>query len=278
MRHLYLHVGPHKTGTTSIQGSLFAARAGLTAQGILYPDSIPGARYVKSHNDVATRVDRKEYQSVEDYVLGLAGAPPSIHSVILSGEEFSKLFATDAFDWIAELLGRHFMLSIIYVQRQPETLLASLAVNWATTIPDHILNKYTGLDDFVSQMVEFNERREAFFHDRDAMFVPYEELPTSTFVASFFLRIFGFELEGLSEDQLNTSEAHSLDETLVGPLGAPILEFFEIEDRFPLEGCEGEEAVSPLPGLVRRAIQEQTRARTREHLRGRRGVPSGPDG
>lgn len=36
-RGVLLHVGPHKTGTTAIQGSLAAAREELAARGVLYP-------------------------------------------------------------------------------------------------------------------------------------------------------------------------------------------------------------------------------------------------
>lgn len=37
MRTLYLHIGTHRTATTSIQGFLHANRAGLLRQGVLYP-------------------------------------------------------------------------------------------------------------------------------------------------------------------------------------------------------------------------------------------------
>jgi len=32
-----LHIGPHKTGTTSIQGALHLARERLAAEGVVYP-------------------------------------------------------------------------------------------------------------------------------------------------------------------------------------------------------------------------------------------------
>ena len=32
-----LHIGPHKTGTTAIQGALHLARERLTAEGVVYP-------------------------------------------------------------------------------------------------------------------------------------------------------------------------------------------------------------------------------------------------
>lgn len=41
MTKVILHVGTHKTGTTSIQAALAASRPALQAAGILYPDVSP---------------------------------------------------------------------------------------------------------------------------------------------------------------------------------------------------------------------------------------------
>lgn len=40
MRKLYLHIGPHKTGSTYLQGELLKQHSLLLAEGILYPDSM----------------------------------------------------------------------------------------------------------------------------------------------------------------------------------------------------------------------------------------------
>jgi hypothetical protein len=50
---LVIHVGPHKTGTTSVQSTLHANRQALLRQGVLYPSSLPRCQFETSHADVA---------------------------------------------------------------------------------------------------------------------------------------------------------------------------------------------------------------------------------
>ncbi len=48
---LAVHVGPHKTGSTSVQRALAAARETLATQGVWYPPSLPGASWPEQHAD-----------------------------------------------------------------------------------------------------------------------------------------------------------------------------------------------------------------------------------
>ena len=48
---LAIHVGPHKTGSTSVQRALAAARDSLAGQGVWYPPSLPGASWPDQHAD-----------------------------------------------------------------------------------------------------------------------------------------------------------------------------------------------------------------------------------
>jgi hypothetical protein len=50
---ILLHVGPHKTGTTAIQGALAVARPQLLAHGILYP-----GRRVEHNKQAAAAIQR----------------------------------------------------------------------------------------------------------------------------------------------------------------------------------------------------------------------------
>ncbi|MEI6505200.1 MAG: hypothetical protein WCO90_04885, partial [Planctomycetota bacterium] len=43
------HVGPHKTGTTSVQVTLHANRDRLLRDGVLYPPTLPVAEHFTSH-------------------------------------------------------------------------------------------------------------------------------------------------------------------------------------------------------------------------------------
>jgi len=48
---LAVHVGPHKTGSTSVQRALAAARETLAGLGVWYPPSLPGASWPDQHAD-----------------------------------------------------------------------------------------------------------------------------------------------------------------------------------------------------------------------------------
>lgn len=50
-KSIYIHIGPHKTGTTTLQFSLFLNKDKLKKNGILYPDSgIISAKLPGHHN------------------------------------------------------------------------------------------------------------------------------------------------------------------------------------------------------------------------------------
>lgn len=48
---LAIHVGPHKTGSTTVQRALAAARETLADQGVWYPPSVSGAAWPDQHAD-----------------------------------------------------------------------------------------------------------------------------------------------------------------------------------------------------------------------------------
>ena len=48
---LTVHVGPHKTGSTSVQSALSANRDILAAKGVWYPPSLPGSAWPYQHAD-----------------------------------------------------------------------------------------------------------------------------------------------------------------------------------------------------------------------------------
>lgn len=87
---LVLHIGTHKTGTTSVQHALARARRGLRAQGIIYPDTraaLGGSARV--HHAVAralTAVDPGEVAGIEKLVDELLMSTPRQSTVLISAE------------------------------------------------------------------------------------------------------------------------------------------------------------------------------------------------
>jgi hypothetical protein len=109
-KKLYLHIGVHRTGTTSLQNFLFANRTNLEAQGFRY------AFHAPHHTDLAWqmllgKLDARTLvadliRDIEDY---------GCHSMILSGEDFCQLENVQTL----RLLLNHFDVRIIcYLRRQ----------------------------------------------------------------------------------------------------------------------------------------------------------------
>lgn len=63
---LAIHVGPHKTGSTSVQRAIVESRERLAAEGVWYPPSLPEARWPEQHADawlLVTRGRRAEFDA-----------------------------------------------------------------------------------------------------------------------------------------------------------------------------------------------------------------------
>ena len=87
---IVLHIGPHKTGTTSIQTHLAALLREPMAGGYWYP--VPGGRLGPGHADLA-RACLKEARPVAelDRVIATAQAA-EVGTLVLSSEEFAHAF------------------------------------------------------------------------------------------------------------------------------------------------------------------------------------------
>ena len=89
MRTTYIHIGTHKTGTTSIQWALNHNRAALDEHGFLYPRTGIPADHVGHHNIAwelyGSTEFRSVYGSIDDLLMEIRG---SDRNVLLSSELF----------------------------------------------------------------------------------------------------------------------------------------------------------------------------------------------
>jgi hypothetical protein len=120
-RRCFLHIGVHKTGTTSIQHLLNSNRAALQSKGYYYPSAgqpndLPG------HHNIAWQLwgdlrFRDDLGTVEDLISEIIERPEHI---ILSSEDFSCAMelATDAFsNFVTRLQSAGFHVTIIVYLR-----------------------------------------------------------------------------------------------------------------------------------------------------------------
>ena len=88
MRRLVLHIGTHKTGTTSIQKALARNRDVLAARGVLYPlDVLGSSRH--DFNELATELRRDGEAGADLWRRTLAACRDG--TAILSGEAMRRL-------------------------------------------------------------------------------------------------------------------------------------------------------------------------------------------
>jgi hypothetical protein len=87
---LVIHVGPHKTGSTSVQSACAANRERLRRDGVLYPE-FSGAAFATSHADAASLLGAGRGDAFLDWLLAAwrQAGDEGCDTLLLSSEEFS---------------------------------------------------------------------------------------------------------------------------------------------------------------------------------------------
>jgi hypothetical protein len=87
---LVIHVGPHKTGSTSVQSACAANRERLRRDGVLYPE-FPGAAFASSHADAVLLLKSGRGDAFLDWLLAAwrQAGDAGCDTLLLSSEEFS---------------------------------------------------------------------------------------------------------------------------------------------------------------------------------------------
>jgi hypothetical protein len=128
-RKIYIHIGAHKTGTTSLQRILSANAPALAAEGILYPASCTFYHAQHRLSFAAKKAMDPRRRDIPDLKTELSELIAEIRAsacprVIVSSEEFFSAPAA-AIAEIGAALG-DFDVEIVAVIRRPDTLFCSL--------------------------------------------------------------------------------------------------------------------------------------------------------
>lgn len=121
---LYLHLGAHKTGSTSLQNFLTDNDQQLLRRGVLYPRA---GRYRSGHHDMARAVgiggkypgDPQRLQQMLRELEAEVSAAGNIHTVIVSSEVFE--YCPDL-SGLAPLAQRFHLRALLYLRRQDSYL------------------------------------------------------------------------------------------------------------------------------------------------------------
>ena len=115
MRKLYVHLGNHRTGTTSIQEFMFANRGKLAAQGILFPNN------TRRHLALMDGLFEKGNGARIAEDLEAKAEARGVHTVVLSEEDVCK--RTDLSPLAA--LAERFDVRLVFVMRRQDLWLES---------------------------------------------------------------------------------------------------------------------------------------------------------
>jgi hypothetical protein len=127
-RACYLHIGTHKTGSTSIQAALNCGGERLKQFGFLYPSTGRTNEYTAHHNIVwelgGANMFRREIGSVAGLLKEIESCE---HDIILSSEDFSNLIGGRAFkNFVVTLQDNNFRVCIVVYLRNQIDYIRSL--------------------------------------------------------------------------------------------------------------------------------------------------------
>jgi hypothetical protein len=138
MRRCFIHVGTHKTGTTSIQHMMSSRTAELQAKGYHYPQSGQPQSSLPAHHNIAWQMTgnanfRSEHGTISDLLAEVRDRP---EDVILSSEDFSSAIYNKEFrEFVTLLRSAGFAVTaILYLRSQldwlPRLYLTLVQAGW----------------------------------------------------------------------------------------------------------------------------------------------------
>jgi len=154
---IYIHIGPHKTGTTTIQHALYSNEDRLLQAGILCPKSgrsFPSSAAIHNLGFELLSYKRKfdpKYGTWKDLQKEIFHSDERIHKVILSSEVLSVLDLRQI-RFIKNILKNYNIKIIMYLRRQDEAIQSS----WV----EHVRNagQKPIIDSFFNWLKKFNYR------------------------------------------------------------------------------------------------------------------------
>jgi hypothetical protein len=217
---LAIHVGPHKTGSTSVQRALAAAREELAAGGVWYPPSLPDASWPEQHADVWLLL-RDGRVGEFDAWLAAARAEAvarGCDTVLLSSENFHVPGTWIAFRRSLARFRRRTRCEtrLVYVRRKLVDLACSRALSHlAGEAGFYFLHRYD-LRSWAKSFALQEARHRGRFRRRGARFVDADTTPRPALAAAVLEAATDRLFPGIVTGEDNTTRARldNRDETL----------------------------------------------------------------
>lgn len=141
MKKLFIHIGPHKTGSTYIQKNLLENRNEFSENGITYPEQLIGPQW--GHHKLVESIRAKEARDIIELFATAEG------HVFLSSENFEDL-AEGEIEFFSSLIA-DYSVEIIFFKRSYSKLLVSAwqesvkqgeSKNWSEFFLTHALKPF----------------------------------------------------------------------------------------------------------------------------------------
>lgn len=180
------HVGPYKTGTTSVQLALQAGRDRLVRDGVLYPESIAG-EHPESHAAETRLLANGRERDFRRLLEEVGGRAESLgcDTVFLSSEGFSgqRLRGSlwRAVRWIRRRMRRECRL--LYVRRDTAAWAYSLLVQRLHTEAGFLCRHGYDLRRWAERCAAMADASERYFRRLGAVVVPLEQVPRQDLAA-----------------------------------------------------------------------------------------------
>lgn len=204
---LILHVGPHKTGTTSVQAALYENRERLRSDGILYPDTVRGGQFVGQHSDIGFLLCNGEEEMCIAYFdeVRSQARDQACGTVMLSGEEMSSVKAQVPLVKLAGHLAEDWDLRYIFVRRDLAGLAYSNLMQHLTGELGTFFRWGYSVDQWGRQFAAAHAAKEAFFAKLPTQFMHIDEVGGAGLAAALVESVTGQRLSYLVAGQENSS-------------------------------------------------------------------------
>jgi hypothetical protein len=198
MKQVFLHIGTHKTGTTSLQFFMHKNRQRLVELGYLYPSQS------QAHQNLAFTLmsdPRANYQADtwEETISEIENK--GLNKIIISSEAFLESGKLEFIEQVAEKLKKYQTKIIIYLRRQDKKIESNYNQNLKTGVFVGSADSYiqvTGTPNYLKIINEWSQ----FFGKENIIVRPLEKQQIPDIYVDFF-KIVGIDsMEGfqLSED------------------------------------------------------------------------------
>lgn len=185
---LAVHVGPHKTGSTSVQRAILAQHIQLVNAGVWYPPTLETSEFSDQHADIALMLVRAGVEPTLEWVLAARAEAErrACDTLFLSSENFRAPLLRRR---LVALLRRYRRATggdtrILYVRRDRADLARSQVMARLDGELGFFFRERYDLAAWAADFLHQQRIEERFFTRHGARFVDLEETPPGTLAAA----------------------------------------------------------------------------------------------